>query len=362
MLVIGVLDRRPGVAATPWQRLTRARVSTWVGTRSYSIYLWHWPVILLVSRDNPSAPGTASHLLTRLWCVVVIVALADLTCRWVETPFRRHGFGGMARLGLRRLTHWSPRSRQVLAAGTAALTVVTAVIVLTAPDQSETARILEANEAAAAGVVATTPSPSGRSTGSTASIDQPGATKVVAGRDAKASFTMPKGREIDAYGDSMMVGSVHALDYYFPGIRMNAKSNRRWSDGLAAIKARGDANRRAIILSFGTNAGVDEDQLVRVLDTLGPDRMVVLVNLMGPFARIDTDNATLELVAKGRANVVVADWARAVRDHPEQLQADRIHPSLKGSHLFAKTVRQAFATLAERHTGKKVVLEDLPTP
>jgi hypothetical protein len=151
-------------------------------------------------------------------------------------------------------------------------------------------------------------------------------------------------------------------DYYFPGIRMNAKSNRRWSDGLAAIKARGDANRRAIVLAFGTNAGVEEDQVIKVLDALGPDRIVVLVNLMGPFARIDTDNAALALIARDRANVVVADWADAVRGNPEQLQADRIHPSLKGSHLFAKTVRSALASLSERHTGKKVVLKDLPTP
>ena len=49
-----------------------------------------------------------------------------------------------------------------------------------------------------------------------------------------------------------------------------------------------------------------------------------------------------------------------MRDHPEQLQADRIHPSLKGSHLFAKTVRQALAMLSERHTGTRVVLKDLP--
>ena len=34
----------------------------------------------------------------------------------------------------------------------------------------------------------------------------------------------------------------------------------------------------------------------------------------------------------------------------------------KGSHLFAKTVRQALATLSERHTGVKVVLKDLPMP
>jgi lysophospholipase L1-like esterase len=190
----------------------------------------------------------------------------------------------------------------------------------------------------------------------------PAATKSVDAANAKADFTMPTGRQLDGYGDSMMVGSIHALDYYFPGIRMDARSNRRWSDGLAAIKARGEGNRRAVVLAFGTNAGVEAGGVTAAVDALGPDRMVVLVNLMGPFARIDDDNAALEAVAASRPNVIVADWAAAVRDHPEQLQSDRIHPSLKGSHLFAKTVRQALATLSERHTGQKVVLKDLPMP
>ena len=179
---------------------------------------------------------------------------------------------------------------------------------------------------------------------------------------AKASFTMPTGAEIDAYGDSIMVGSLQALRYYFPGIRIDAKSNRRWSDGLSEVAARGVGNRRAVILAFGTNAGVDEDAVKKVLDTLGPDRMVVLVNIMAPFARVDTDNATLELVARGRPNVVVADWADAIRAHPDQVQSDRIHPTITGAHLFSKTVRQAMADLSARNTGKTVVLKDLPIP
>ncbi len=385
VLVLGVLDRPPG-RATRWQRLTGHPAARWIGERSYAIYLWHWPVILLVARDNPSAPGTTSHLFTRGWCVLVTLALADLTHRWVETPFRRHGFGGVLRMTGTFLLSWSRRTRQVVAATTLTAMLVLTMVVLTAPDQSETARMLEANEAAAAALARgagetsptaapTTPTGGATPTAGTTSSDPPrqgssgtpavvppATTKSVDPADAKADFTMPSGKQIDGYGDSMMVGSIHALDYYFPGIRMDARSNRRWSDGLAAITARGEGNRRAVLLAFGTNAGVDAGAVAAALDALGPDRMVVLVNLMGPFARIDDDNAALEAAAASRPNVIVADWAAAVRDHPEQLQSDRIHPSLKGSHLFAKTVRQALATLSERHTGKQVVLKDLPMP
>ncbi|WP_374969945.1 acyltransferase family protein [Terrabacter sp. BE26] len=367
VLVMGVVERRPGGPGLV-TRAMRHPAAGWVGARSYSIYLWHWPVILLVALDNPSAPGTVSHLLTRLWCVLVTIALADLTFRFVETPFRTLGFRGVAvalRRGVSRLTL---RGRRVVAVVVAVLALATGVIVLTAPDQSQTAQMLAENEAAADPQAPPSGAPSTASSGVPSMPSTPGATAPSAsgtpsGPSAtKASFAMPSGPEIDAYGDSIMVGSLQALRYYFPGIRIDAKSNRRWSDGLAQVRARGSDNRRAVVLAFGTNAGVDEDAVKQVLDTLGPKRMVVLVNIMAPFSRVDSDNATLELVARGRSNVVVADWADAIRAHPEQVQSDRIHPTITGAHLFSKTVRQALADLSERHTGKKVVLRELPIP
>jgi peptidoglycan/LPS O-acetylase OafA/YrhL len=363
VLVLGVIERRPD-GATGVQRVLRHPLAGWVGARSYSIYLWHWPVILLVALDNPSAPGTSTHVLTRLWCVLVTLALADLTFRFVETPFRTLGFRGVATRLRGRVSGLTRRTKQVVGAGVAALAVVTAVIVLTAPDESETARMLAANEAAADAPASHSSAPTvpGPSASRSAASAAAGPSTSPAAAATAASFTMPSGPDIDAYGDSIMVGSLQALRYYFPGIRIDAKSNRRWSDGLAEVSARGDGNRRAIILAFGTNAGVDEERVKQVLDVLGPARMVVLVNIMGPFARVDTDNSTLDLIARGRPNVIVADWADAIRAHPEQVQSDRIHPTIKGAHLFSKTVRQAMAELSERNTGKAVVLKELPIP
>ena len=364
VLVMGVIERRPD-GVTGIQRVMRHPVAVWVGARSYSIYLWHWPVILLVALDNPSAPGTMSHLLTRVWCVLVTVALADLTFRFVETPFRTRGFRGVASAARGSLSGLTRRGKRGLAAAVAVLALGTAVIVLTAPDQSETARMLAENEAAEDTMASAAPTSGATTPVGVSATPRPtasGAPSSGGPTATNASFTMPAGPEIDAYGDSIMVGSLQALRYYFPGIRIDAKSNRRWSDGLAEVTARGDGNRRAVILAFGTNAGVDEDRVKQVLDALGPSRMVVLVNIMGPFARVDTDNATLELIARGRRNVVVADWADAIRAHPDQVQSDRVHPTIKGAHLFSKTVRQAMADLSASNTGKTVVLKDLPIP
>ena len=49
-----------------------------------------------------------------------------------------------------------------------------------------------------------------------------------------------------------MVGAVPALKYYFPGIQIDARSNRHWSDGEAAVERAGDTLRRAVVLSSGS--------------------------------------------------------------------------------------------------------------
>ena len=52
-----------------------------VGRRSYSIYLWHWPVVAMLAyvQHRPSALEIA------VWCVAIYAA-ADATWRWVERP------------------------------------------------------------------------------------------------------------------------------------------------------------------------------------------------------------------------------------------------------------------------------------
>ncbi len=174
---------------------------------------------------------------------------------------------------------------------------------------------------------------------------------------------MPSGDQLDVFGDSLVATTRGAFDYYFPGVRQDAKSNRRWSDGLAAVTARGADTRRAAVLAFGTNAGVTESTVVQALNVLGPDRMVVLVNLYDPRSTfIDESNATLARVAASRPNVIVADWNAAIRANLGLLQSDKVHPGIPGAHLFAKMVRSALAELSTRHTGKAVQLPEIKGP
>jgi peptidoglycan/LPS O-acetylase OafA/YrhL len=57
-----------------------------IGLISYSLYLWHWPLLALAKAYRLDAPTLTDNLLL---CGVAFI-LAALSYRYVETPFRRH--------------------------------------------------------------------------------------------------------------------------------------------------------------------------------------------------------------------------------------------------------------------------------
>jgi peptidoglycan/LPS O-acetylase OafA/YrhL len=63
--------------------LLAARPLTWIGDRSYSWYLWHWPLIVFASALLPSESNAA------LIGAAVSIVPAYLSYRWLEDPIRR---------------------------------------------------------------------------------------------------------------------------------------------------------------------------------------------------------------------------------------------------------------------------------
>jgi peptidoglycan/LPS O-acetylase OafA/YrhL len=64
--------------------LMGVRPVQWLGDVSYSVYLWHWPLIVLI-------PALQHHARTRLDAVIVLVltlVLAAASKRWIEDVFR----------------------------------------------------------------------------------------------------------------------------------------------------------------------------------------------------------------------------------------------------------------------------------
>ena len=69
----------------PVRRLFAHSALVWIGKRSYSLYLWHWPVYVLLRWTTG-----IDQWLTQLIAIAVTFALAAASYRWIELPIRHH--------------------------------------------------------------------------------------------------------------------------------------------------------------------------------------------------------------------------------------------------------------------------------
>ncbi|WP_462417411.1 acyltransferase family protein [Kytococcus sp. Marseille-QA3725] len=382
---------------TALHTLLELRPLEWVGERSYGLYLWHWPVLLLFSAAlPPQSEGSAGSWLLRLVALAVAVAMTEASYRWVETPIRRQGIrawvlgavdavrgrgdgrseaaddlsDGAAAGGPDRRRAALPA--RVAAGGAGLALLMSGMAVATAPERTETQQAIEENEKALE-EMASDPAPTDQqssspgagapSSGADASPDPGDDGSVPASPDESSSaeptddsgksaegWYVPAGDQLSVFGDSLVVTSLYGFKDQFPGVAIDAKSNRQWTEGKGIIKAHLDDGdvRDSVVISFGTNAGVRDPQVVReALDLLGPDRQVVLVNLYGKSSWIEESNDNLEAVAEDYSNVVVADWHSLAKERPELLQSDGVHPGVEGGNAYASLVKEAFAAQAE---------------
>ena len=110
-----------GTAAVIWAGMPRAALSLapvvalrpvqWFGDLSYSLYLWHWPIIMF----TPFILGRPSEAPVMVLLLVISIAVAAASKRWIEDPFRRPAPRERVRM---------PRARRIGVASAAALAAV----------------------------------------------------------------------------------------------------------------------------------------------------------------------------------------------------------------------------------------------
>ena len=406
VLIAGLLE-----SPSPWRRLMSLPPLTWIGERSYAIYLWHWPVLVIAGAVVPYTDGTNRGYGVLLGALLTTLVLSELSLRLVERPVRRHGM----RASVRALVSWviTPwqvsRLPRLVAAGLALLLVGTAVAIATAPEKSATQRQIEQTESRLTqegllGAPATTDG--GESAGLGAELGLAGAAEdedtltgdaadAVADPDEAGAaeeatdettdetaddetaddpaddpeeavegpavngwtfiededgLLVPSADQLTAIGDSLVVTSADGLAHRFDGLNFLARSNRQWGEAEEVL-AEGlaqDAIRGNVVLHLGSNAGVDEDGLRAALDTLGPGRNVVVMNLYLQSSFTEASNQVIEDVVADYPHAVVGRWWETIGQRPQDLQSDRVHPDIAGMHVYAEVVARAFDELARR--------------
>jgi peptidoglycan/LPS O-acetylase OafA/YrhL len=96
-----------GVLAHPASRLGTALgwgPLRWIGVRSYGIYLWHFPIIVLASPSGPHGHSLVRDVLQ----VAATFGIAALSWRFVEEPVRHGALGHLWKRA--RAARWQPRA------------------------------------------------------------------------------------------------------------------------------------------------------------------------------------------------------------------------------------------------------------
>ena len=310
----------------------------WIGVRSYGIYLWHWPVLVLLMASLSIAPGAAPPVAVGLWAVAITLLAATVSFHFIETPVRTLGFRASL-AALRAQLSGAPAGRYValgamtvfvLAAG-----ATTSAIAIAPETTSGAAAVRAGQEAVDSGSASPTPT--------AAQVAPPLAVQV---GDEPVPGPRPAqitGDQVSAIGDSVMLASAPGLMERLPGIQIDASVSRSLNAGVGIVEAQAAAGqlRPFVVVALGTNGPISGEALDRLERAVGPDRHLVLVNAFAPRDWIGGVNAELAAFDAAQPGVVVADWAGAAAAHADLLSGDGIHPGPTGGRLFAETVATA---------------------
>ncbi len=293
----------------------------WTGERSYGMYLWQLPVIVLTTPQ-----GAHANTLRDILQVAAIFVVSALSWRYVEQPVRRGAIGRLwQRLREEGLRQPSRRGWAVVSSVTAGGLVVALGL----------SGAISAATTSTAALKSVLPPAHHK-------VDAP--TTVPPSVVATSSTTPPPaGQGVTAIGDSILVDATTYLKQMLPGIVIDAQIGQQLTQvqsDVPQLKANGDIGTR-LILELGTNGFYSPTQLETLLNSLGPMKRIVLVNTRETRPWETQVNQTIAQVAHSYPNTTMVDWYAASANTPQYFQPDGVHLTTTGAKYYATLIAQA---------------------
>ncbi|MCD4557366.1 acyltransferase family protein [Schaalia sp. lx-100] len=320
----------------------------WIGERSYGLYLWHLPFIVIADATYSAIPGF-TRFYGRICAIICVLCATVLSYRYVEQPIRKKGFTAF----------FSHSLRARLSAGMGLLLVAVATILFyIAPESTSVERMLTSAQScnSCEGDSQSQEQESEPSTeNSSVTMGQPPVNEPVEvphlpelqdkTQSEPEKPLIPddyQNASIYAVGDSVMLASISALYETFPHITVDALTSRQLVDGPALVTDFLSAHpeTQIVIVGLGVN-GVGDAQTLREVVEACAQRTVVIMSVSAPVAWEERVNSEIRQVVSEFPNALLADWQSAAIAHPEQIAADGIHPSPAGGQYYAQAIIDA---------------------
>jgi peptidoglycan/LPS O-acetylase OafA/YrhL len=341
------------VSAVTHERAITSRVLSipallWIGTRSYGLYLYHWPIFQIM-RD---IAGNKLKLHEFFVAMALTCFITELSYRFLETPIRK-GTLGASIARIRRSPVPGPR-RALYGFGliAIALTLFAGVSLATAPvEENEVRQTLDegaeftcdvVNDPTCSGTEPTDPAVT--SDVSTASADSTDPSGSAAPPVVAETTTTPPPVPIAqfALGDSVMLGAAGELTTR--GYTVDAKESRQFSDGRAIVEQLRDAGRLGdvVVVHLGTNGNINPADLTAMMDALADVPQVLLLTIDVEREWTAGNNDLILSTASSYPNASVLYWADLADACPgDCFQDDGYHLRPDGQVYYASLIEGA---------------------
>lgn len=354
-----------------------------IGVRSYGLYLWHYPVIILTSPAVDTGEISMMRLSLQL---VLMLVLATVSYKYVEQPLRHRSIRNLCRQFPAWMSAHSYR-RAFIAFfsvclfvtfsfalrmdwldsiwGNKPLSHVQASGNYAAGDAEApgTESGVEGSSGAGTGAESgelesaapeQTPAPSGEASAwaSPEASSEPISSVKPTESGGDGGKTAPEhGAEqpshsetkVTAIGDSVMLDIQSELEKLVPSIAVDGQIGRQMSEAppiLEQLQQQGTLGD-TVIIELGTNGAFASKQLSRISDLLKNNKKIILVNTRVPRPWEQIVNDALAKAARAGKNMVLVDWHTASSGKDEYFSQDGVHLTDKGAKELAALIARA---------------------
>jgi len=351
-----------------------------IGKRSYSIYLWHWPVFML-TRAELDVPFGGWPLVAMQLAIVAV--LAEFSYRFVETPVRNGAMLGVWSRWRETLSAPALRSAGVSLAGASAVVFALAMIVALwradAPASLSSSSSIGVDIPSRGIPVAAAPveaAPNAATSATSELLATPGSTPTAASpatqTPARGSLHCTSSSEpgmpalcgtptataqpeapspvaevvapprITAIGDSVMLGAAAQLSVGLGTNDIHAKVGMQASEGTELLRQLQTSGTLGdvVVVHLGNNGEFNGGQLSEMMEALKDAPLVIFVNLKVPRDWQENNNQMLAEDVGRYPNARLIDWYAQSEDQPQYFWDDGLHLRLEGSFVYTALILQ----------------------
>ena len=314
-------------------------VLKWIGDRSYSIYLWHYPIILLISK------GIKASWWITLIEIVLSVVLAELSYRFIETPIR-HGIIGeylnilrsrpKSRQEKKRQVQVARRSLKVMA-GTFVLTVSLILCMIFVPKKNALDTLQKRETKAKETGKMTEEQLAKQKANGSESEDTICTTDLT-------DDEILEGLNLLLIGDSIAVDVTDDFYEMFPNSVSDTKIGRITSLGKQVLDSYIDEKKwegEGVIFASLSNSPIN-GELEAIREKIGKDMPLFLTTVRIPHDTFEEEsNSKIKKFVEENDHTYLIDWYAASEGHDEYFDADDTHLLSAGAKAYAKCIKEA---------------------